>query len=185
MPVTYILRKSVFPCMLTLCVWAPAVGAAYGHSVAQGQGRVSMQGSIIDTPCAIAMADRDQTIQLDVATIGELIHNGHGAQHTFSINLVNCSLRSGSASGTVAHHFRTTFDGPSDGELFRVSGAAGLGVQIADTAGNVAIPGKALPEGNVVEGTQRLDYTLRLVSNHRRLEAGEYHAIIRFKVDYF
>ncbi|WNN49334.1 fimbrial protein [Siccibacter colletis] len=185
MPVTYIFRKSVFPCMLALCAWTAVAGAAYGHSSAQGYGRVSMQGSITDTPCAIAMADRDQTIQLDVATIGELIHNGRGPLRTFSLNLVNCDLDADATSGAVKSHFRTTFDGPSDGELFSVSGATGIGVQIADAAGNVAIPGKALPDGAVVPGDQRLDYTLRLISNHHRLNAGEYHAIVRFKVDYF
>jgi len=175
----------VLPCMLALCVWTSVAGASYGHSAAQGHGRVSMQGSIIETPCAIAMADRNQTIQLDVATVGEIIHNGRGPQRMFSLNLVNCDLIADTPSGRVESHFRTTFDGPSDGELFTISGAAGIGVQIADAAGNVAIPGKALPGGNVVPGNQRLDYSLRLVSNHQRLVAGDYHAVIRFKVDYF
>ncbi|MFO6300202.1 fimbrial protein [Rahnella selenatireducens] len=144
-----------------------------------------MQGRIIDTPCAIATADLHQSIEMGISTVGEMVLNGRGSKKTFSLTLVNCDLNSHDKEQPDRTHFLTTFDGPSDHGLFRVSGAEGIGLQIIDVYGNLATPGQPLPAGSLVPGTQRLDYTLRLVSNEKPLKVGEYHAILRFKVDYF
>ncbi|MGL4429835.1 MAG: fimbrial protein [Silvania sp.] len=173
-------RVNVLPCMLMLCVW----GTAFGQYPAQGHGRVSMQGSIIDTPCAIATADRDQTINMDESTVGEIIRNGRGPESKFSLELVNCTLPSSSAE-KESNRFRTTFDGPAEGNIFSVVGAAGIGLQIIDAAGNIAIPGQALPEHLLTAGSQHLEYTLRLVGNGHQLKAGDYYTVLRFKIDYF
>ncbi|HBM7599608.1 TPA: hypothetical protein O8U57_004180 [Enterobacter asburiae] len=58
----------------------------------QGHGIVNMQGSIIDTPCAIATVDREQSIEMMTTTVGEIIHNGRGNKNPFSLTLVNCNL---------------------------------------------------------------------------------------------
>lgn len=174
-------RASVLPCMLVLCAW----GTAYGQHPDQGHGRVGMQGSIIETPCAIATADRDQTVNMGEETVGNMIHNGMGLEHKFSLNLVNCDLQSYATSKQDWSWFRTTFDGPVDGGIFSVNGASGIGLQITDAAGNIAIPGQPLPAASLVAGTQRLDYTLRLIGNHQQLKTGVYRTILRFKVDYF
>jgi type 1 fimbria pilin len=158
---------------------------AYGQQLTSGQGRVSMQGSIIDTPCAIATADLDQTINMGITTVGEIIHNGRGSERKFSLNLVNCDLQADSLFQNDRSRFSTTFDGAAKDEVFSVSGASGVGIQVIDAAGNIAIPGQPMPGGLLISGTQRLDYTLRLVGTHQRLKAGEYHTILRFKLDYF
>lgn len=165
----------VLPCMLALSV-SGALSAAYSD-----HGRVDMQGSIIDTPCAIATADLSQSIDMGDTTLGEIYLNGRGRPKPFSLNLVNCVLSSGDSARS---HFRTTFDGPSAKGLFSVSGAKGVGLQITDSTGNVAVPGEPLPAGILTPGSQRLDYNLRLVSDLSHLKAGDYHAILRFKVDY-
>ena len=77
------------------------------------------------------------------------------------------------------------FDGERNANLFGVSGADGLGIQIKDSEGNVAQPGIPLPQGRLVTEGQTLNYTLHLISNHHEFKAGDYRAAIRFKVDYY
>ncbi|WP_336219536.1 fimbrial protein [Citrobacter amalonaticus] len=149
------------------------------------QGRVSMQGSIIDTPCAIVTDDLEQTIDLGIATMGDIVQNGEGAEHTFSLHFVNCDSGADSASGAGLHEFQTTFDGPAQGDIFNLSGASGIGLQISDAAGNIAFPGKPMPSIPLTTDNQRVDYTLRLMGNNHRLKAGNFHSVLRFKVDYF
>lgn len=175
-------RINILPCIMIFCAWG---AEACALRPGQNQGLLSMQGSIIATPCAIATDDRNQTISLGITTLGEIIHNGQGPQRTFSLHLINCDLHSASNPKMAWNRFNTTFDGPSENGIFSIYGAEGVGLQIMDAAGNIAFPGRPLPDGSLIAGTQRLDYTLRLIGNHQRLKAGEYHTILRFKVDYF
>lgn len=177
--------KKTLPSLLIVSALGTTFSSANATSSAPEFGHVHMQGSIIDTPCAISTADLLQSIEMNVSTVGEMVLNGRGSQKSFSLNLVNCDLNSHSQEQPDSTHFSTTFDGPSDHGLFRISGAQGVGLQITDALGNLATPGKPLPAGSLVPGTQRLDYTLRVVSNDQPLKVGEFHAILRFKVDYF
>lgn len=173
--------------ILLPCILIPYVsGAENNIRAAQiNHGIVNMQGSIIDTPCAIATADRAQGIDMTTTTVGEIIHNGGGRKNPFSLILINCNLHLDQQTQTLSSHFQTTFDGPSSDGLFSVNGASGVGLEITDSAGNVAQPGKALPPGILSNGSQILQYQMRLMSNRDRLKVGEYTATIRFKVDYF
>jgi len=83
-------------------------------------------------------------------------------------------------------HFQVTFDGKPDAGLFSVHGEAqGIALQIADSQGNIALPGIALPKGEVHSGDMPLKYSLRLVSNNKLLRAGEYFSTVKFKMDYY
>ncbi|OKB66579.1 pilin [Serratia marcescens] len=153
----------------------------------QGHGRVNMEGSIIDTPCAIDVASRDQTIDMLTLPVGQIIRDGYGPTRPFSIRLVDCALTPMLPNRPDWSHFRVTFDGPTaHDDLFSVSGQArGVGLQIADIAGAIAVPGKPMPASALQVGSMRLDYTLRLVGDHQTLRAGAYRTTIRFKLDYF
>lgn len=151
----------------------------------QGHGVVRMNGSILDTPCAIDVADRDQTVELGIETTGELIHDGQGPARQFTIHLMNCLLQPRAHGRTEWSRFQVTFDGNSDDGLFGVEGASGLGLKIADSEGHTAVPGKPMPYEAISSGRMALDYVLRLVGNHSRLYAGDYRTAIRFKIDYF
>lgn len=174
-------KAKVLPCLLMLCSLIMVCGAASATESTQEFGRVSMQGSIINTPCSIATADLNQTIEMKVTTVGEVIDNGFGQSNRFSIMLVNCSLDSSSSHES---YFSTAFDGASEDGLFMVNGAAGVGLQMSDIVGNIAQPGKPLPAGILKRGSQHLDYTLRLVRNHAPFKTGTYNAVLRFKTDY-
>lgn len=149
-----------------------------------GWGRVNMQGSIIDTACAIAVDSREQSIDMGVVPLADIIRDGQGHSKPFSIDLVNCVLdRPGE---TDWKHFQVTFDGDPEGTLFGVrGGASGVGLQISDSLGNIASPGKTLPFVDITPGSMQLNYSLKLVANNHALKSGDYFSSIRFKVDYF
>lgn len=170
----------VFSCLFPLTLFA-------AHAVASGlggMGRVNMQGSIIDTACAIAVDSREQSIDMGVIPLADIVRDGHGHSKPFSIDLINCVLeRPGKESWKS---FQVTFDGDAEGGLFGVhGGASGVGLQISDDLGNIAFPGKALPLMGVVPGNRQLNYSLKLVANNHAVKSGDYFSSIRFKLDYF
>ncbi|MDT3254055.1 fimbrial protein [Serratia sp. root2] len=177
----YINRKTliVFSCLfLSVSFSARAAGDLAGW------GRVNMQGSIIDTACAIAVDSREQSIDMGVIPVADIIRDGQGRSKSFSIDLVNCVLeRPGKADWK---QFQVTFDGDTEGDLFGVhGGVSGVGLQISDDVGNIASPGKALPFVDIIPGSMQLNYSLKLVANNHALKPGDYFSSIRFKLDYF
>jgi type 1 fimbria pilin len=169
----------VFSCLFSL----PVISVHAADAIA-GWGRVNMQGAIIDTACAIDVDSREQTIDLDVSPLADIIRDGQGRSKSFSIDLVNCTIE---RPGKIDwKQFQVTFDGDVDGDLFGVHGdSSGVALQIIDALGNIAFPGKALPLIDIVPGDRQLNYTMRLVANSRALKSGDYFSSIRFKLDYF
>jgi type 1 fimbria pilin len=155
-------------------------------NIAQGWGRVNMQGAIIDTACAIAVESRDQTIDLGIVPVADIIRDGHGRSKPFTIELVNCELEREGNKLPDWKNFQVTFDGDSEGALFGVQGdASGVALQINESSGHAAIPGSPLPLRNITPGAMQLNYTMKLVANNHALKAGNYFSSIRFKLDYF
>lgn len=167
------------PCLLSL--WGFSAQGA--HSV-QGWGRVNMQGSIIDTACAIAVESREQTIDMESVPLADIIRDGQGRSKPFSITLVNCITERPEKEDWK--QFQVTFDGDVDGNLFGIRGeASGVALKITDAAGNIAEPGIPLPGDNIHPGSMTLNYNLKLVANSHALKAGDYFSFVRFKLDYF
>ncbi|OKB67959.1 pilin [Serratia marcescens] len=166
------------------CLFSLSSFATQAANSVQGWGRVNMQGSIIDTACAIAVESREQTIDMEVVPLAEIIRDGQGHSKPFSIELVNCILER--AGKEDWKQFQVTFDGDADGGLFGVRGdASGIALQIVDPYGNIAIPGRPMPLHDIVPGNMQLNYTLKLVANNHALKAGDYFSSVRFKLDYF
>lgn len=176
-------HNSVF--LLCLMLMPSAVFA--DRQADQGHGLVEMQGSIIDTPCAIDVADRNQSIDMSVIPVSQIMRDGQGPTRPFTIRLINCVLTPLKPGQPMVSRFSVTFDGATTNDnLFAVSGEGkGVGLQIADANGNFADPGQPLAGGKLQPGNSNLDYTLRLVSNRQTLRAGTYAATIRFKLDYY
>ncbi|MGQ6473134.1 fimbrial protein [Serratia sp. IR-2025] len=155
-------------------------------SAGQGEGRVNMQGAIIDTACAIATESREQIIDMAIMPVSDIARDGRGRTVPFSIELINCVLERADKSLPDWKQFRITFDGNSDGDMFGVSGnAGGVALKITDVAGNIARPGEALPPVGILPGSYRLNYAMTLISNQRPLKAGDYFSSVRFKMDYY
>lgn len=156
------------------------------NSQASGWGRVNMQGAVIETACAIDTNSRDQTIDMSVLPLSQMIRDGHGISRPFSIRLVNCVLDRIDKTLPKWQRFQVTFDGRVDNGLFGVDGAArGVALQLADSYGNIVMPGAPTPFLNITEGDRELNYSLRLVSNQQVLRSGEYTSTIKFKMDYY
>ncbi|MEN4170713.1 fimbrial protein [Serratia marcescens] len=165
---------------------APFFISQQAMSAGQGEGRVNMQGAIIDTACAIATESREQTVEMDIIPISDISRDGQGRSVPFSIELVNCVLERADKNLPDWKQFRITFDGHVDGEMFGINGnASGIALKITDTAGNTARPGEPLPPTDILPGNYRLNYVMTLISNRRPLKAGDYFSSVRFKMDYY
>lgn len=160
---------------------------AFASAAGQGHGKVRVQGSIIETPCAIAAESRDQSIDLSTIPLSTLSSEGMGPAKPFTIKLLGCSPESSLKRSADWSKFSITFDGASAQEnLFSVTGeASGFGIQLTDSAGNIAVPGKAMPQYAITPDSMSLNYNLRLMANQQRMRAGDYQSTIRFKMDYY
>ena len=174
--------------VLSGMIFAPIVSAQNQNSRAQSQlkGTVTMGGSIIESPCAIDADSRDQSVNITTVPVSQIIHDRESPTSDFSIRLINCVLTPVTPGTPNWQTFNITFDGPTDGRNFDVFGHAnGLSVKISDTAGKVAIPGRAMPDLPISAGNTTLHYKVRVVSNNKRLKPGNYQTTIRFKMDYY
>lgn len=153
---------------------------------AAGWGRVNMQGAVIETACAIDTDSRDQTIDMFLLPLSQVMRDGQGLTRPFSIRLVNCVLDRADEKSPQWQRFQVTFDGRVDNGLFGVDGQAqGIALQLVDSFGNVITPGIPSPSFDISEGERKINYSLRIVSNQQVLRSGAYTSTIRFKMDYY
>lgn len=152
----------------------------------QGQGEVTVQGRIIASACAIDIESRDQTINMATSPISQIIRDGYGDVHMFSIKLVNCVLKELNPGKGDWRYFQITFDGREEFGLFGIDGTAkGLALQISDERGNVAMPGIPFKKNDIQPGTMRFNYGLRLMGNNQVMQPGDYYSTVRFKMNYY
>lgn len=145
-----------------------------------------MQGAIIETACAIAVESQEQSIDMDVMSLGEIIRDGKGRVKPFTIELINCVVERQNKKKTYWKKFQVTFDGDAEGNLFGVRGeASGIALKITDQNNRLAQPGRPLALEDITLGNMKLNYNLHLVANQRVLKAGKFFSAIRFKLDYF
>ncbi|EMT6574942.1 TPA: type 1 fimbrial protein [Providencia rettgeri] len=163
-----------------------SIGTLTAVSTAHAQGSVSMNGSIIETACAIDVGSRDQTIDMGSIALTQIRRDGQGPARPFVIRLVNCVLERQNPDKPNWQYFRVTFDGSHDRGLFGVNGQAqGVGLQIQrEGDGEIAIPGQGMSVSALTAGTKDLTYRLRLVANNHPLASGQYYSQLRFKLDY-
>lgn len=149
-------------------------------------GRVNMQGVIFSKACDIALESRYQSIQMPDDTVGHIKRAGQGLTKPFSIHLVDCSFDTGAPGSEPWQFLQVTFDGAGDDGLFQVDGeAGGVALEIAGKNGEQAKPGKPMPYVAISGDDIRLDYELRLKTNHDDLRPGEYSSVIKYRIDYF
>ena len=147
-------------------------------------GRIGMNGSIVDSACAIDTGSYEQTVDMGMLPVGTIRQQGYGPVRPFSIALIGCTLTP--YAGEAWQSFTVTFDGPADGEWFSVSGEArGVALSLQDGQGQPIYPGQSTPKQAIVPGNSVLHYGLRLVSDERPLRPGEYQSALRFKLEYY
>lgn len=152
----------------------------------QGHGRVSMQGSIVDTACAIAAGGADQTIDIGTVPISQLLHDGQGAEVSFQVHLVNCSLNGDARLHTHWKDVHIVFDGGNEGgNLFALQGSGqGEALIISDASGVNAIPGEPMPDVPLTRGSTSLTYRMRIVPDSQPLRPGTLHTTVRYFMEY-
>lgn len=183
MKVVQLARLVMVPSMLI----AGSVFALSAMAVpTRGWGTISMEGAIVETACAIDVGSQDQTVDMGVMPLGQIIRNGRGNTRPFTIQLVGCQLSAPTPAAPEWHYFQITFDGPVDQGLFAVNGESrGVALRITDSQGNVARPGYRMPSGNIVPGRMGLNYFLDVMGNNEILRAGAFQSIVRFKLNYY
>ncbi|WP_051506680.1 fimbrial protein [Chania multitudinisentens] len=145
-----------------------------------------MAGAIVETPCAIDVGGRDQSLSMGTLPIGQLIRDGRGPKKIFSIRLVGCVLTRIDRTQSKWQRFVVTFDGDNDHGHFGLTGDAhGVALMLHDVMGVKAIPGGAMPANAIAPEEMQLHYTLSLVGNQETLRPGNYRSAIRFKMDYY
>ncbi|EFC4421676.1 type 1 fimbrial protein [Escherichia coli] len=159
----------------------------WGEELVWWHGRSSFKGQVIAPACTLAMEDRYQAVDMGAIPLRTLQSTPVGPEKKFRLRLRNCELAGTGKHVYTASRIRVTFDG-SQGETpdkFLLAGQAeGIYLQITDNQGYVARAGKAMPPLLLNGNEEELSYTLRVVRNGYPLKAGDYYAILRFKVDY-
>lgn len=155
------------------------------HSDAYG--RVNMKGQIYDSACAIDTGSLDQTVSLGNSPTSDLLKNGVGPSKFFTIDLIDCDF--GKKSKVMKGDLTITFTGPSDGDVFSVSGQAkGVAIKLQDKEQIILTPGKAnrLSAMSVDNANDlvSLIYRVELVKVGAHLEPGDYHTVLNFILDY-
>lgn len=147
-------------------------------------GRIGMNGSIVDSACAIDTGSYEQSVDMGVIPVSTLRQQGHGPVRPFSIALIGCTLTPYDSVGWQT--FSVTFEGPTSGDWFTVFGEArGVALLLEDVNGQPIYPGKTTSKQAINPGNSKLHYGLRLVSDKRSLRPGEYQSALRFKLDYY
>lgn len=148
-------------------------------------GRVTMNGSILSSACDIDTGDSWQTVAMGAETRAHMQRAGQGEPQPFTITLKNCALAA-SDDPMSEQALRVTFDGEEEKGLFRVGGAAsGVALALTDRDGAAITPGQAVSYHQAAAENIRLDYTLTLKTTAREMQAGNYHALLRYRVDYY
>lgn len=159
----------------------------------QGSGVVTLEGQLIDSACALEAGSAHQVIEMELASMGQLIRQGESQPHPFSLRLVKCSLSRPDPSrpGTYLpdwQHVRVTFDGQADSgtRFFGTAGSSqGIALSITDRQGHESAPGVPMPLIPLTGDDQVLRYTLQLVGNGRPMVVGTHRAAVRFRLEYF
>lgn len=167
--------------LMLFCMPSLALSATHGH------GLVRLKGNIIDTACAIAIGDIDQSIDMGSLAISELINKGREPAVDFTVHLENCVLNdSNFRKGHYWKDIHVTFEGEADGpDGFALHGDAhGERLAISDSIGDQAEPGKPMPDLPLTPGKMNLRYKLWLTSDHKALRTGNFYITIRYFMEY-
>lgn len=173
---TALVLRRFFAVVLTLSGLSQmAYGAEYEH------GRVSMNGSILDSTCSIDTSLEYQVLLMKTVPVGQMIRDGQSEATSVSIWLVGCDAR------TEANHFRVTFYGAQGSKnTFLLSGdAEGIGMKLVDIEGKEIHPGESMAIALNTTEANKLEYSLTLKGNGETLQPGIYHTTLRMKLEYY
>ncbi|MDR2225281.1 MAG: type 1 fimbrial protein [Providencia sp.] len=172
---------------ILICSYAHAYEVGMRH-----EGITQLVGSVISTPCSITMKDKNQLIDFSSLTMNMLSTQVKRDQFTqpFEIELRGC----GSVYSSIdSKTWSILFDGTRAEHVtaFMLQGPSyGLGVSILDDTNQPLVPGQmySLFNNKLQEDNSRgiflLRYFLRLELTGVSIQAGAYHGVVHFFIDY-
>lgn len=148
----------------------------------QGKGTLRISGSIIESPCSVEAASKEQTIELGQVNSDEIFESKVSKAQKFAIKLFNCPKST---------KVRTMFRGQQDSKdetLLALSG----GGNTATGAGIIfyAENGKQIPINtksdliNVVGPDITLEYTTALKGNTATITPGDFNSTATYELYY-
>lgn len=172
------LRISVFQVFF----WCVGIQAASLSGV-WWDGRASFKGQVIASTCTLFMEDSYQVVYMGEIPVRDLQNTFVGPEKKFRLRLQGCDLAETGKQSRV----RVTFDGlqgEAPDRFSLIGKAEGINLRILDKYGYTARVGKVMSPLLLTENGGDLDYTLQIVRNDQPLKAGNYYAILSFKIDY-
>lgn len=156
------------------------------------QGIAEITGKVVSTPCSIRMKDRYQSIHFTSLTLNALSTEVQREQTLlpFDIELHDCgSVYSRIDTKTWTIQFQGQ---PAENiSAFVLQGPSqGLGVTLLNNDKQVLNPGQYYPLYNSVSRQDKagqvliLRYFMQLALTGKPIQAGDYHGLIRFFIDY-
>lgn len=159
-------------------------------------GTLHVHGALTESACRLAMSSSYQSVDLGVVGTGELQNAGQtGTPVAVHIRLEDClsgESRSRNSLGNLLWSpdmpaMKIRFLAPADRQnprLAAVMGVSGMGLQLSDAGREPIVLGQYSAPQLVSPGQNQLTYYVTPVRTAAGLNAGAYHALIRFQVSY-
>ena len=160
---------------------------SFGVNAAQGQGRVTFNGTVVDAPCSISQKSADQSIDFGQLSKSVLEAGGVSKPMNLDIELVNCDITAfkvGGKNGTV----NLAFTGPQVtgqvGEL-ATNGGTGTAIVVQAAGKNVSFDGTAGDAYPLKDGDNVLHYTAVVKkATGGAVSEGAFSAVATFNLSY-
>ncbi|MFV5712027.1 fimbrial protein [Escherichia coli] len=160
--------------------------ASFGAQAAnQGSGVINFKGSVIDTPCGIAPASADQSIDFGQISKVFLEANGTSVKKNLDIELVNCDATALGKTGSVKVSFAgNTINGQT--QELGTTGDTGTAVVISASNGTlVSFDGTAGDAVKLKEGNNLLRYSAWVKkATGQTLKEGDFSTVANFNLTY-
>ncbi|TDN49460.1 type 1 fimbria pilin [Buttiauxella sp. JUb87] len=150
-------------------------------------GQTRFSGQVLAAACSLAMEDAWQSIDMGMLPVRNIQVNTSGPEVIFFLRLENCGLLKTNKGTFTGSPVFVTFDGVrgQQPDRFGLTGQAqGVELRIQDNQGYTAYVGEVMPPQSLTGNGQQLHYTLQLVRNGKTLQAGDYYAVVRMKMEY-
>ncbi|KKZ16527.1 fimbrial protein [Serratia marcescens] len=175
-----------------LLLIALSVGSAAAAVKNQGHGKVSLGGTIVETPCGIASDSLDQTVDFGLISMTDASQDGQsvliGSRRHFTIKLVNCELASQVKPDFIYRAANVTFDGTADSRdpsLLGVYGEAqGVAIELLTDAGTPIPLGSTTADYQIVAGDNTLRFGVQLRLHPDKARAGGFSSLAKFTLSY-
>jgi type 1 fimbria pilin len=160
-------------------------------------GILHVYGQLVDSPCRLSMASRDQTVDLGMLASGDLISPGARSQPVaFSVQLLGCLVASGhlvddrsdsTVWGANQPVVSVGFTAPadfSDPSLMKLNGVQGVALRITDSNGDDMRLGSHGVPKLLTPGDNTLTWMLQAERVPGQLVPGSFQAVADFRMSY-